>query len=83
MKARIISGAAKAFIANNLKPSSGVTREQRSYIDDLTALENTILNVRYTYHNRVVLEYPNEILKDGRTVIGIDVETEYVEIVEQ
>lgn len=83
MKARIITGAAKTFIAKNLKPCSCLTREQRSYVDNMMSLENAILNVRHTYDNRIVLECPHEIMKDGRTIVGIDIEAEYVEIVEQ
>lgn len=84
MKARIIIGTAKAFIAKNLKPSSGMTTDQRNYIDKITSLENVVLNVRNSYDKRLVLEYPVcETTKDGRDIVGIDVEAEYVEIVEQ
>jgi hypothetical protein len=84
MKARIISGAAKAFIAKNLRHSSGFTKEQRNYIDKMESLENVVLNVRNSYDKRIVLEYPIcETTKDGKGVVGIDVDAEYVEIVEQ
>lgn len=83
MKAMIIGGAAKAFIAKNLTPRSGMTTEMREYIDILVSLENVVLNVRNTDGKRILLEYPvYESTKDGRNIVGIDVEMEYVEIVE-
>lgn len=82
MKARIIDGAGKAFISNNLKHNSGMTTEMRSYIDKLVELEGTVLDVIRTYDKRVVLEYPvSKTTKDGRDIIGIDMEIEYVEMV--
>lgn len=84
MKARIVSGAGRSCMSKNLKPSSGITKEFREYIDKLVSLENTVLNVRRTYDKRIVLEYPvHGTTKDGRSIVGIDVEAEYVEIVEQ
>jgi len=84
MKARIISGDTKAFIAKNLRPSySCFTKEQRSYVDKMILLENVVLNVIRSYDKRIVLEYPTcGTAEDGKCPIGIDIEAEYVEIVE-
>lgn len=84
MKARVIEGAGRAFLLDQIRQLKGVTKEASKYADKLVVLEGKIFNVRRTYDKRIVLEYQEiEISENGKEIVGIDVEQKYVELIER
>lgn len=81
MNARIINGADKLFIKKHSRLVEGLPKSYLEYADILKKLEGVVMSVSREYGERIVLRYPQEIVKDGKRVMGIDVERDLVELV--
>lgn len=81
MIARVIDDAENIFIKKAMTNLDILPKSYIEYAATLRELQGKIMNVSRRYENRTVLLFKERKIKCGKIVIGIDIDSDLVEIV--